>query len=175
MASADSSRQQIHALYIDHHNWLFGWLRRKLGCADNAADLAQDTFVRLMARPRLLNAEEDPRAYLTTIAHGLVVDHWRRQEIERAWLATLAAYPEAEAPSAEHQAVVLETLMEIDRLLASLPEKPRRCFLLAHLHDMAYADIAVELGVSERMVKKYMAQVMLHCLTSGATFRAAFA
>lgn len=29
---------------------------------------------------------------------------------------------------------------------------------------MAYADIAVELGVSERMVKKYMARAMLHCV-----------
>ncbi|HAW37974.1 MAG TPA: RNA polymerase subunit sigma, partial [Pseudomonas sp.] len=29
---------------------------------------------------------------------------------------------------------------------------------------MTYAAIATELGVSERMVKKYMAQAMLHCL-----------
>lgn len=175
MAVHSSLQQELHALYSDHHGWLQGWLRKKLGNAGDAADLAHDTFVRLLARPRQLDASRDPRAYLTTIAHGLIVDHWRRQEIERAWLATLAASSEALAPSAEHQAIVLETLMEIDRLLSRLPDKPRRAFLLANLHDMAYAEIAAELCVSERMVKKYMAQVMLHCLTVGASFRAAAA
>lgn len=36
--------------YQDHHGWLCGWLRGKLGCAYSAADLAQDTFVRVLAR-----------------------------------------------------------------------------------------------------------------------------
>jgi len=104
-----------------------------------------------------------------------VVDLWRRQEIERAWLATLAAHPESTVPSAEHQAIIIETLIEVDRLLAQLPEKPRRALLLAHLHDMTYAEIASVLKVSERMVKKYMAQAMLHCLMNGAAFKEALA
>jgi RNA polymerase sigma-70 factor (ECF subfamily) len=36
----------IATLYRDHHSWLHGWLRLKLGDAHRAADLAQDTFVR---------------------------------------------------------------------------------------------------------------------------------
>ena len=83
--------------------------------------------------------------------------------------------PEAVQPSAEHQAIIVETLMEVDRILASLAEKPRAAFLLAQLHDLTYAEIGERLGVSERMVKKYMAQAMLHCLAAGATFRAALA
>ncbi|WP_407058407.1 sigma factor [Zoogloea oleivorans] len=50
MSAADPAlHQQVHALYSDHHAWLFGWLRKKLGCAHNAADVAQDTFLRIMA------------------------------------------------------------------------------------------------------------------------------
>ena len=167
--------QPLHALYADHHGWLQAWLRKKLGCAFTAEDLTQDTFLRLMVRPRELDAGQNPRAYLTTIAKGLVVDHWRREEIERAWLAVMMARPEAVHPSAEHQAIIVETLMEVDRILASLAEKPRAAFLLAQLHDLTYAEIGERLGVSERMVKKYMAQAMLHCLAAGATFRAALA
>jgi len=124
-------------------------------------------------RPRELDAKLNPRAYLTTIAKGLVVDHWRRAEIERAWAAAMTDRPEAMQPSAEHQAIIVETLMEVDRILASLADKPREAFLLAHLHDLTYAEIAGRLGVSERMVKKYMAQAMLHCLSAGASFHAA--
>ncbi|HWV63603.1 MAG TPA: sigma-70 family RNA polymerase sigma factor, partial [Oxalicibacterium sp.] len=161
-------QQEMHVLYSDHHGWLHGWLRKKLGCSFQAEDLAQDAFLRLIVRPRQFDAAYDPRAYLTKIAQGLVIDLWRRQEIERTWLATLAANPESVVPSAEQQAIIIETLMEVDRTLAQLPEKPRRALLLAHLHDMTYAEIAGMLEVSERMVKKYMAQAMLHCLVSGA-------
>lgn len=175
MSSADSSRPSIHTLYVDHHRWLFAWLRGKLGCAHQADDLAHDTFVRLMARPQALDPKRNPRGYLTTIAHGLVVDHWRRREIERAWLDTLAARPQALAPSPEHQAIVIETLLEMDRLLAALPDKPRQAFLMVHLHGMGYAQIAQQLQVSERMVKKYMAQAMLQCLVGGQALHEALA
>lgn len=46
----------------------------------------------------------------------------------------------------------------------ALPERVRRAFLLAQLDGLTYRQIGVELGVSERMVKKYMARAMLHCL-----------
>jgi RNA polymerase sigma factor (sigma-70 family) len=60
--------------------------------------------------------------------------------------------------------LVVEALMQVDAMLARLPNKVRRAFLLSQLHGMTYAAIGAELGVSERMVKKYMAQAMLHCL-----------
>lgn len=153
----------VTALYVDHHGWLKGWLRKKLGCSDVAADLAQDTFLRLLGRYDGFSLRE-PRAYLTSIANGLLIDHWRRQEVERAWLDCLRAQPEVLAPSPEDRALAIESLCRIDAMLARLPEKVRRAFLMAQLQGMVYREIAEELGVSERMVKKYMAQAMLACL-----------
>ncbi|MGI4814629.1 MAG: sigma factor [Janthinobacterium lividum] len=66
----------VHTLYADHHAWLQRWLRRKLGCAFEAADLAHDVYVRLLVSRRLPLAHES-RAYLTQIAKGLVVDLFR--------------------------------------------------------------------------------------------------
>jgi len=175
MAASPPGQPHLHTLYAEHHDWLQAWLRNKLGCLFTAQDLAQDTFLRLVVRPRELDAGQNPRAYLTTIAKGLVVDHWRRAEIERVWVAAMLERPEVTQPSAEHQAIVLETLVEVDRILATLADKPRQAFLLAQLHELTYAEIGVRLGVSERMVKKYMAQAMLHCLSAGADFRAALA
>lgn len=153
----------IGELYADHHGWLAAWLRRKLGCAFDAADLAHDTFVRVLAG-RDVGQIREPRAYLSTVAHGLMVNHLRRKEIEHAWLDALAARPEAVSPSPEDRALVIEALLAVDAMLAALPEKVRRAFLMAQLDGLGYREIAAELGVSERMVKKYMAQAMLHCL-----------
>ena len=38
----------LQSLYAEHHGWLVGWLRKRLGNTDSAADLAQDTFVKVM-------------------------------------------------------------------------------------------------------------------------------
>ena len=158
-----SEPASIDAIYREHHGWLLGWFRRRLGGASCAADLAHDTFVRLMVSrdsPML----KEPRAFLRTLAHGVVVNHWRRMDIERAWLEALAVLPEPLAPSPEERLLALETLCRIDAMLDRLNPKARTAFLLSQLDGMTYADIAVQLGVSERMVKKYMAQAMLQCL-----------
>lgn len=164
MSAAQSAiQQQVHALYSDHHGWLHRWLRRKLGCTHQASDLAQDTFVRALLAQRLDELRE-PRAWLTTVAHGLMVNHLRRQDLERAYLEALTAQAIPLAPSPEERAMILETLHEIDTLLDGLPPKARSAFLLAQLEGMKYADIATRLGVSVSMVKKYMVQVMTHCM-----------
>lgn len=165
MAAEGLIRQQfIHRLFVEHQSWLNGWLRRQLGCSQNAADLAQDTFVRLLGKDQDMAAIREPRAYLHTIAKGLLINHWRRRQVEQAYLDALALQPEAVAPSPESQALIIETLLRVDAMLARLPSKVRTAFMLSQLHGMTYAAIATELGVSERMIKKYMAQAMLHCL-----------
>ncbi len=165
MATEGMLRQQmLHRFYADHHGWLNGWLRRQLGCSQRAADLAQDTFVRVLSKDDDMAAIREPRAYLHTIAKGLLINHWRRRQIEQAYLDALALQPEPVTPSPESQALIVETLLRIDAMLTQLPTRVRSAFLMSQLHGMTYAAIATELGVSERMVKKYMAQAMLHCL-----------
>lgn len=165
-------RDSLGQLYHHHQPWLQQLLSHRLGCSESAADLAQDAFVRLLKTPRHLDSFEGARAYLSRMAKGLCVDHWRRQDIERAWQQALAASAEAHLPSAEHQQIVIETLCEIDRMLARLPEKVASAFLASQLHGKPYRQIAEELGVSERMVKKYMAQAMLQCALIEAGFEA---
>ena len=168
--SGSAPTDSVADLYDRHHGWLHQLLRRRLGCSETAADLAHDTFLRLLRRPRQFDSAEGARAYLSTVARGLCVDLWRRRGVEQAWLAVLAEQPQALAPSSEHQAIVIETLCEVDAMLRRLPEKVARAFLLAQLHGRTYREIALELEVSERMVKKYMARAMLHCALLEASF-----
>nr|WP_315397903.1 sigma-70 family RNA polymerase sigma factor [uncultured Duganella sp.] len=155
-------RQQVHSLYSDHHGWLHAWLRKKLGCSHRAADLAHDTFVRLLARDEPV-AIAEPRAFLTTVAQRVLANHWRREQIERAYLEALAQMPAALSPSPEERAILFETLVEIDRLLAGLPPLAKRAFLYAHLDGMSQADIAAELGISVTTVKRHLVRAGAQC------------
>lgn len=159
---ADVPATHVDGLYRDHRPWLFGWLRRKLGCAHRAEDLAQDVFVRVMQGRKSVRTE-DARALLTTIAKGLVVDHQRHAALENAYLAYLAGMPEAYAPSPETQAEQMQALMQLDRLLDSLPPKARSAFLLSQLDGLTYPEIAARLGVSLSSVQQYMVRAMSAC------------
>ncbi|MBO3276958.1 sigma-70 family RNA polymerase sigma factor [Pseudomonas schmalbachii] len=152
----------VQALYREHHGWLHSWLRSKLGNAADAADLAQDTFLRVLLRSDLLELRT-PRAFLRTVARGLVIDHWRREELERAYLESIAHLPEAETPSAETREMLLELLESIARMLDGLKPKVRTAFLLAQCEGMPHAQVAEHLGVSIRSVERYVADALYHC------------
>ncbi|OWT71646.1 RNA polymerase subunit sigma [Achromobacter sp. HZ28] len=152
----------VDALYRNHHGWLQGWLRRKLGNGCDAADLAHDTFVRVL-RGRSQETIREPRAYLATIAHGLVVSHWRRKALEDAWLETLAAQPEPVAPSPEQRALILETLEQIAALLDGLPDRVREIFLYSQIDGLTYPMIASQLGITVNAVQKAMTRAVTQC------------
>ena len=155
--------QEIAQIYHQHHHWLYSWLYKKLGCMYQAQDFSHDTFINLLKKQCKLKLRE-PRAYLTTIAHGLVVNHWRRTDIEKAFLNSLNPIDEHIDNSLEKHAIVLEALMQIDSALDGLAIPVREAYLLSQLEGLTYKKIALRLQVSERTIKNYMAQAMLHCL-----------
>ncbi|MGE0799325.1 MAG: sigma-70 family RNA polymerase sigma factor [Lautropia sp.] len=158
-------RQRVESLYSDHHGWLQGWLRRRLGDAFVAADLTQDAFVAVISASSATEIRE-PRPFLVTIARRLMAHHHRRQLLEASYLELLAALPEEQAPSPEARLQALQALQQLDRALDGLPPKVKEAFLLAHLEELSYAEIAGRLGVSASSVKQYLTRANRQCLFS---------
>lgn len=161
--SAVAATIDVEMLYVSHGDWLQAWLRRHTRCAHRAADLAQDTFC------RVLEANEpapvrDPRSYLSTVARRILIDDIRRREVERAYLAVHAArMGEADHLTPERVTEAAQLLDTILRLLETLPVKARQAFTMVRFDGLRYADAADRLGVSERMAKRYVAQAYAHC------------
>lgn len=162
----------VRTLYANHHGWLRNWLRKRLGNTFDAADLAQDTFMRILEARNQPGAAalslQEPRAYLTTVARHVLCNHRRRQSLEYAWLQTLAQMPERTAPSAEQRQIILETLHQIDAMLDGLPARSRAAFLMAQLDGMTYKQIAATMRITDRTVRRYMAQAFEQCLSLAA-------
>ncbi|QET05562.1 MULTISPECIES: sigma-70 family RNA polymerase sigma factor [Cupriavidus] len=160
----------VATLYVDHHSWLRGWLQRRLGSAEHAADLAQDTFVRLLNSDRVPAQLEEPRAYLTTVARNLMSNHWRREKLEQAYLEALAHAPQDVGLSPETRAMLLETLVELDRLLDGLLPIVRQAFLLSQLDGQTHAQVAETLGISVPTVKRYIVKALQRCYFADLSF-----
>lgn len=105
----------------------------------------------------------EPRAFLTTIAKRVLFNHYRRQDLECAYLDALAQLPEHVAPSEEDRAIILQTLMELDQLLDGLPRAVKQAFLLAQVDGLTYNEIARELGISLATVKRHLNKAAMRC------------
>jgi RNA polymerase sigma-70 factor (ECF subfamily) len=161
---ATPAHDAIHTLYVDHHRWLLGFLRRRLGGSDHAADLAHDTFERIIGvDPQPILAQ--PRAYLTTVAKRLLFRHHRRSVIEAAYLDVLAARGEPCEPSVESRLIVVETLVELCRLIDGLDARTRAIFLLAQLEGLSYPEVARQTGHTLDVVKKAMSKALQRCFS----------
>lgn len=161
---AASPVDPIAELYSEHYGWLNGWLRKKVGCLHQAADIVQDSFVKLLALPQLPVLRE-PRAYLLVTANHLLINQFQRRKLEEETLRTLSILAEeSQVHGPEDIAATRQLLSKTLLLLADeLDEKPRQAFLMARVDGMSYAEIAAELGISESSVKQYLAKVLAHC------------
>jgi RNA polymerase sigma-70 factor (ECF subfamily) len=152
--AATPSPQHLHELYRDHRGWLETWLRRRMGNAWDAADLSQDTFLRVLCSAQPIADMREPRAYLLTVGKRLLSNFYSRRSLEKAYLEALP----------EQRWLLLETLQALDELLDGLPRPVRRAFLWSQLEGLGYREIAERLQVSERTIKRYMAMAYEHCL-----------
>ena len=118
--------------------------------------------MRLLKRDDLSNLRE-PRTLLATIARGLLIDHFRRSTLERAYLDELALQPEELQPGSEEQLQVLQALREVNRMLGELSANARAAFIYNRLDGLTHAEIASRLGVSVPRVRQYLAQALRQC------------
>ncbi|MCO7592865.1 MULTISPECIES: sigma-70 family RNA polymerase sigma factor [Pseudomonas] len=153
----------LHQLYQTHNGWLNTWLRARLGNSSDAADLAQDTFMRVLAA-RNVEAIREPRTYLSSIARALMIDRFRRRAVEQAYLDALALRPEPLDISPETRLLILETLTAVDAMLDGLGDRTRTVFLAVQLEGLSYVATAQRLNVSVTTVKKHMIRAMTQCL-----------
>ena len=161
--SPETSFCDVAVLYRQQHSWLQNWLRRRLNCSQSAADLAQDTFMRLLAKEQVPELHA-PRTFLAKVAQSVLSNHYRRQKLERAYLEALAAMPARVAPSVETQAILLETLVALDAALEGLERPVRQAFLWSQVDGLGHAEIAGPLDISITTVKRYIIKAGAMCI-----------
>ncbi len=143
---------------------LVRYLSRRVSDAD-ADDLAQEAFLR-MHKVQQSSGLGNARAFLFKTANNLMVDQIRRERVHLRFInAEMPALADDDiseegAPSAERTASAEEELTLLYAAMDNLPDKVRRAFLLHRQHDMSYAQIAKEMGVSTSMVEKYIVRAL---------------
>ena len=156
----------VQDLYLQYGQELQGYLVRRLSCAETAADLTQEAFVRLI-RAEPTNALDNPRAYLYRIASNLVTDHYR-EEGKRPQ-RVVAEQPTAiadVAPGQERALLAKDQVSHLERAIEALPRRQREVLLLHKFEGMSYGEIAERLGITKNTVMVHMMRALAHCRNS---------
>ena len=129
----------VGALYEAHAAAMLRVAWRITGERTEAEDVVHDVFVALPALLARHGAQERPDAWLRAVTGRVALDRLRRERRRAGLLARFGrveAIAGGDAPSAD------ATSMDLDRALARLSPSLRTVFVLRHLHDLAYDDIA---------------------------------
>lgn len=156
-------KQPISDLYVNHHSWLYQWLKRRLNHSEDAADLAQDTFLRILKRQDSYYYDQ-PRALLTTVAKGILINWYQRKAIEKSYLEVLSTQPQCDEITPEQRLEAIEALCLIHQLLNKLSLRQRQVFIWSQLEGLAQQEIANRLGISTRTVMRDVVSVLAQCL-----------
>jgi len=148
----------FETLYRRHRGALFRFIIRAIKERATAEELFQEAWIRVIeARARYA-----PRArfttWLYTIAHNLLVDHWRRKGLSLVQLD--GENPVAAPDNPAKQAEARETLARFMQALAALPAAQREAFLLHEEAGLTLAEIAAVTGAGEEAAKSRLRYAM---------------
>jgi RNA polymerase sigma factor (sigma-70 family) len=165
-AAGESDAESLAHLFREHNRLLVAYLMSRLRSVHEAKDVAQEAFVRLLElkhppAPSLL------RAYLFKTATHLAIDRLRHRAVRQsAEQSELSEQARSIASIATDPADALAAHQRAEQLIGFLQELPIKCrqvFDLHRLQGLAQQEVGARLGLSERMVRRYVTYALVYC------------
>ena len=155
--------QSFEAVYRRRYPVVLTFLAKRVGQPELAADLLAETFAALFVlvgdpqRP----LPESPVAWLLLAARNLLIDSYRRGQVESAARRRLAMRPVVleDADLVRVQEISAETSL-VERLAAQLPPEQLQALCARVLDERDYPSIASELRCSEAVVRKRVSRAL---------------
>jgi len=149
-----SKKPTVEAWFDQYHQRLLGFLTHELNVETEADDLAQEVFLRLL-RLEDTEAVNHPRAFLFRIASNVVSD-WRDRN-RRLLVESPQTFEQMPSLASPEKTLVAEARAKaLNEALKRLPHIQSSALVLRVKHGLTYGEVANHLGVSERMVKRYV-------------------
>ena len=150
-----SSVQLITDSYQNYHRSVYLYILYKIGKDEDAKDLAQDVFLRLMDYKQMLRPETI-KYFIFSICRNLVIDylrrHYKMQEITSYFLDQLPTF----INEVESQIIANDLSVCEQKRVLRLPAQRRKIYVMSSFKHIASADISACLGLSVRTVENHL-------------------
>lgn len=146
----------LAVLYDAHYSRVYGYIRYKVSHQEDAEDLTQEVFIRMLdALDRYQHRGAPFRSWLMQIAANLVRDHYRRKGTTVAALSVDVSELDLVGDGDPADKVELQlALEEVTGALHLLTDTEREVMLLRYVADLNIAETAAATGKNENNVKQ---------------------
>jgi RNA polymerase sigma-70 factor, ECF subfamily len=148
----------FETLYRRHRGGLYRFILRAIKQRAAAEELFQEVWIRVIEARSRYAPQARFTTWLYTIAHNLVVDHWRRKGLTLVDLDQAPAAESSDNPA--RQAEARESLSRLIQALEALPAAQREAFLLHEEGGLSVAEIAAVTGAGEEAAKSRLRYAM---------------
>jgi RNA polymerase sigma factor (sigma-70 family) len=165
MSAADPKPSFVERLFAEHRAALQTFFHRRIRSKSDAPDLAQEVYVRML-RISDQAAIRNPVHYLYTVANNLVKEHAALEHRQANSVDIDEAPPHSQLetlPAFDGDLDATQRVARLGVVLRQLRPKCRAAVELRFTHGLSYREIALHLGISPQMAKKYVAQALGHC------------
>lgn len=141
----------LNELFKRHARGIARSLRRRGISEETAADITQDTFLRVLTSPPAEGTStHNPAAYLYQVSRNLSIDHHRREKRQPQVDLTEDDFASIIDPNPSPETVVYhrQRLQLTEAALAELPARTREAFELHRLGELTIAEVAARVGLS---------------------------
>lgn len=168
--TSPASSAAFEAFYRAEHALMLRYFRKRVG-RDAAPDLVQEAFTRML-RSGAFERVEYPGAYLTRIAHNLLLERARRKMRESPVFFPFDEECDAPVPPEQTWGIEAADLQQVyRRTLRAMPRKTRRIFLMNRLRHLTYKEIEQQLGIGDKAVQYHMMRALTRCRRAIAASR----
>jgi RNA polymerase sigma factor (sigma-70 family) len=155
----------LKGLFQKHAKALHSFLLRKSRDPQLAADLTQESFLRLAEQRGGERIDNSP-AYLFRTASNLLIDHQRQQIRRKTDLVGEDVLFEVEAggSSLDEITAARQSVERLQHAIGELPPRTQEIFRLNRIEGLTHAQVARELGISDSSVQKHLARALAHVM-----------
>jgi len=154
--------QQITQLFQNNREAVISFLLQRVRCPDMAQDLSQEAYLRLLRKESVPHAD-NLIGYLYRTAERLAIDFLRHDQRVGAQAVPLDETLECPNLQPEQLLILRQQCELLLDAISALPAQCRHVFLLRKMDELSYAEIAGQLGISEKTVQRHLVKAMLHC------------
>lgn len=156
--------QAFVELYNDYWGQVYDFSRLYISRVADAEEIVQDVFVKLWESRHLLKEDESFKGFLFIITRNIVFSRNRKKVNENLFkTSVLSAFGNESnynSNSVEEEYCASQLAVFIDKLIGSLSEQQKRCFLLSREENLSYKEIAERLGISPKTVEIHMGKAL---------------
>jgi len=161
-AGPQNRTSALSGLFREHNRTLVRFINARLRNEQEANEIAQEAYVKMLQLDRCPGTASFMRHYLFRVAENLAVDRIR-QRYARSRLDQLTSIDDLfQEALAERTAMADQELALLRAAVAELPKKYREAFRLIKLEDHSFTQAAGLMRLSERMVRKYITRALIY-------------